>query len=76
MLFFMGSSAHLAGVSGLGHGALMGAQTTGLIAALVIIAALQANAIFGKQGPMTTVKGVITSGLILTVVLWAVVDML
>ena len=54
----------------------MGAQTTGLIAALVIIAALQANAIFGKQGPITTVKGVITSGLILTIVLWAVVDML
>ena len=76
MLFFMGSSVHLTGVSGLGHGALMGAETTGLIAALVIVAALQANAIFGKQGPMTTVRGVIVSGLILTVVLWVVVDML
>jgi uncharacterized membrane protein len=72
MLFFMGSSAHLSG----GHGALMGAETTGLIAALVIVAALQANAIFGKQGPMTTVRGVIVSGLILTVVLCVVVDML
>lgn len=72
MLFFMGTTMHLGG----GHGALMGAATTGLIAALVIVAALEANAIFGKQGPMTSVQGVIGSGLALTVVLWAVVDML
>jgi uncharacterized membrane protein len=72
MLFFMGSSAHLAG----GHGMLMGAETTGLIAALVVVAALEANAIFGKQGPMASVKGVIVSGLVLTVLLWAIVDML
>jgi len=37
--------------------------------ALVIVGALELNAIFGKQGPMVTVKGVITSGLALTVVL-------
>jgi len=36
---------------------------------LVIIGALELNAIFGKQGPMTSVKGVISCGLILTVVL-------
>ncbi len=66
MLFFMGSSAHYA------HGGLNG-NTTALIVALVIIAALELNAIFGKQGPMTSVRGVIGCGLALTAVLWAVV---
>ena len=47
-----------------------------LIVALVIIAALELNAIFGKQGPLVTVRGVIVSGLALTVVLWAVVQLL
>jgi len=69
MLFFMGSSAHYA------HGGLDG-NTTALIVSLVIIAALEANAIVGKQGPMTTVKGVITCGFGLTAVLWAVVALL
>jgi uncharacterized membrane protein len=69
MLFFMGSSAHYA------HGGLNG-NSTALIVALVIIAALELNAIFGKQGPMTTVRGVIVSGLVLTAVLWAVVALL
>ena len=66
MLFFMGSSAHYA------HGGLNG-NTTALIVALVIIAALELNAIFGKQGPLTTVRGVIACGFGLTAVLWAVV---
>ena len=47
----------------------MGSDTTPIIISLVIIAALELNAIFGKQGPMTTIKGVITSGLVLTVIL-------
>ncbi len=66
MLFFMGSSAHYA------HGGLAG-NTTALIVALVIIAALELNAIFGKQGPLTTVRGVISCGLGLAAVLWGVV---
>lgn len=66
MLFFMGSSAHMA------HGPL-GGSSAALWVALVIIAALEANAIFGKQGPMTTVRGVLLSSLVLTAVLWAVV---
>lgn len=67
MLFFMGSSAHMP------HG-IVGGEGSSLdwIVALVIVAALEANAIFGKQGPMTTVRGVIVSGLVLTAVLWAV----
>ena len=62
MLYFMGSSAHLP------NGPFVGGNMTALIILLVIIAALELNAIFGKQGPMTTVKGVITSSF----VLWAV----
>ena len=76
MLFLMGSSTHLPSASGLGHGMVGNSGLTALIVALVIVAALQLNAIFGKQGPMTTVRGVITSGFVLTGVLWAVLAML
>lgn len=62
MLYFMGSSAHFSA------GGLEG-NSTALLVALVIVAALEGNAIFGKQGPMTTIRGVITCGLVLTVVL-------
>jgi uncharacterized membrane protein len=61
MLYLMGSSAHY-------HNGSVGENGTALIIALVIVAAIQANAIFGKQGPMTTVRGFITCGLALTVV--------
>jgi uncharacterized membrane protein len=66
MLFFMGSSAHYA------HGGLNG-NTMALIVALVIIAALEINAIAGKPGPMASVRGVISCGFGLTAILWAVV---
>jgi uncharacterized membrane protein len=70
MLFFMGSSAHMP------HGMLGGSTTTALVISLVIIIALELNAIFGKQGPMTTVRGVIASGVVLTAVLWGVLAIL
>ncbi len=71
LLFFMGSSAHLP------HGMVEdSSRQTPLIVALIIIAALQLNAIFGKPGPMASVRGVIVSGLVLTGVLWAVVQLL
>jgi len=69
MLFLMGSSAHYA------HGGLNG-NTTALIAALAIIAVLQLNAIFGKPGPIASVRGVIVSGLALTIVLWGILEIL
>ena len=69
MLFFMGSSAHF------GHGPLTG-NTTALIATLAIIAVLELNAIFGKPGPMASVRGVIYCGFGLTAVLWAIVEVL
>ncbi len=69
MLFFMGSSAHLpSGVTG-GAGA-------GFWIALVIILAIEINGIVGKQGPITTVSGVITSGFVLTAVLWGLLKLL
>jgi uncharacterized membrane protein len=75
MLFFMGSGVHLVTASGVGHGPLSG-NTVPLVVSLVIILALELNAIFGKQGPMTTVRGVIISGLVLTAVLWGVLRFL
>ncbi|MCZ6460459.1 MAG: urate hydroxylase PuuD [Gammaproteobacteria bacterium] len=69
MLFFMGSSAHYA------HGGLNG-NTTALAVSLAIIAVLELNSIFGKPGPMASVKGVIISGFALWIVLWAVVEVL
>jgi len=63
MLFLMGSSAHLS------SGAL-GTAGIGFWIALGIIVVLEINAIVGKQGPITTVSGVITSGFVLTAVLW------
>jgi uncharacterized membrane protein len=42
---------------------------TALYVVLALIAALEVNAIVGKQGPMTTVKGVIHSSLGLTAVM-------
>lgn len=49
-------------------------STTGLYIALGLIVLLEINAIVGKQGPMTTVKGVIHMSLLLTVVTWALLN--
>lgn len=71
MLFFMGSSAHLS------QGTLMAAidrSAVGVIVALLIIAAVEINGIIGKPGVLTTVRGVIISGLVLTLVLYGVVS--
>jgi hypothetical protein len=38
-------------------------MSVGLICVLVLVLALEANAIFGKIGPMATVKGVVHSSL-------------
>lgn len=68
MLFFMGASAHLGG-----NGAIPvnveGASMVGLIASLGIILVLEANAIFGKLGPITSITGVVHCSLALTAVL-------
>ena len=44
----------------------------GFLVPLLIIVLLEINAIVGKMGPITTVKGVIHSSLLLTVVLFGI----
>ena len=65
MLFFMGSGAHLGG-----NGLVTDASTAGLGVIMLLILALEGNAIFGKQGPITKVSGVIGCSLGLTAVLY------
>ena len=66
MLFFMGSSAHMA------NGLIGDASPISLGIVLAIIAILEGNAIFGKVGPMAKVSGVIGCGFALTAVLYGV----
>ena len=69
MLYFMGSSAHLPNGS-------MISEMNALIAALVVIAAIEINAIFGKPGPIASVRGVIVSGFVLLLVMWGLLKVL
>ena len=66
MLFGMLASKHLP----------LEASATGLIACVILILLLEANALFGKTGPMTSVKGVIHCSLGLTAVIWALLAFL
>ena len=66
MLLGMLASKHLA----------LGGTTTGLFAAMGLIVALEANALFGGQGPMKSVSGVIHSSLALTIVVFALLNFL
>lgn len=71
LLFFMGASRHL-GLTipeGFSPGLVLGVIT-------LIILALEVNAIKGKLGPLTTVKGVIHCGVGLLVVLYALIEVL
>lgn len=70
MLYFMVAHMHgagAAGTSGLGGWSLW--------VAIVVVLGLEANAVFGQTGPITTVKGVISSSLALTVVLGLIVGL-
>jgi uncharacterized membrane protein len=68
MLYFMGAARHLQADVVL-NPAVLGALG-------IVIGALWINGIVGKTGPMTSVKGVITSGLVLTVVLYGMIEVL
>ena len=72
MLFFMASSVHLAQLAT----PVTSASILSLIVVFGIIALLEVNAIKGKTGPMTSVKGVIHMGLLLTLVLYLGIDIL
>jgi uncharacterized membrane protein len=62
MLFGMLASKHL----------YIDTSATALYIGLAIIVALEINALVGKTGPMTTVKGVIHCSIALTAALWAI----
>ena len=72
MLFFMASSVHLAQLAT----PVMNASILSLIVVFGIILALALNGLKGKTGPMTSVKGVIHMGLLLTLVLYLAIDLL
>lgn len=67
MLFGMLASKHLY---------IEGADGVGFYASIALIVALQANALFGKLGPLASVKGVIHCSLALTAVIWALLALL
>ncbi len=71
LLFFMGACRHLSLniPEDFSPGLVMGVTT-------LLILALELNAIKGKMGPMTTVKGVVHCGLGLLVVLYGLVEVL
>ncbi|KAA1194514.1 antitermination protein NusG [Pseudohalioglobus sediminis] len=66
MLFGMLASKHLP----------IEASAVGFGASVVVILALEANALFGKTGPMTSVVGVVHCSLALTGVIWALLALL
>ena len=76
MLFFMGASAHLSGIGRVPMSSEGGTSMLAIILTLAIILALEANAIKGKTGPMTSVVGVIHSGIGLGAVLLLIVEFL
>ncbi len=72
MLFFMASSVHLAQLSQ----PVMSASKLSLLAVFGLVVLLEINGIKGKTGPMTSVKGVIHMGLLLTLVLYLGIELL
>jgi uncharacterized membrane protein len=65
MLFYMASARHL--IYGVGEQSNV---TLYWILVFITVFGIQANAVFGKQGVMTTIRGVITSGFVLTVIFY------
>ena len=74
MLFFMAAARGLA--LPISSDPVTASISTAIIAASVIILLLQANGLYGKTGPMTSVMGVIHCGLVLTIVLYLCVTYL
>ncbi len=62
MAFFMLAGPHYAGYG-------MGVGSMAMWITLAIVGVLEVNAVVGKQGPMTTVRGVIVSSLVLTLII-------
>jgi len=69
MLFFMGASAHMDGYGRVPMSSDGGVSEMAMALCLLIILALEGNAIKGKMGPMASVVGVIHCGVALAIVL-------
>lgn len=76
MLFFMGASAHLGGAGRLPMSMEDGVSSLAQVLCLAVILGLELNGLKGKQGPMTSVAGVIHMGLALTAVLILIMQFL
>ena len=72
MAFGMLAGPHFIGGAGYGFAT----PTLGWWLAIAVVLALEVNALVGKQGPMTTVRGVISSSIVLTAVLVLILEML
>ncbi len=72
MLFFMASSKYLYAI----QTPIANVATAALVAVFGLILLLEFNAIKGKTGPMTSVSGVIHMGVLLTVVLYLMMELL
>lgn len=70
------SGPMLFGMLGAKHLYSIDAGITGLIACAVLLLALEANALFGKLGPLASVKGVIHMSVLLTAVVWVLLALL
>jgi uncharacterized membrane protein len=76
MLFFMGASAHLAGIGRAPMSSEVGVSSLAMILCLLIIAALEVNAVKGKTGPITSIAGVIHCGIGLAAALLIIMEFL
>ncbi|MFT4824941.1 MAG: putative membrane protein [Halioglobus sp.] len=65
------SGPMLFGMLGSKHLYIADVSAMGFYACLALIVVLQANALFGKMGPMASVKGVIHCSIALTAAVWA-----
>ena len=74
MLFFMGASGHLSGIGRIPLSSEGGASSSAILLTLLLVAALEINAIKGKTGPMTSVTGVIHCGIGLMAVLLVLIE--
>lgn len=69
MLYFMGAGGHGA----IGAGGAWNQPEIAFWLLVVIVLAIEGNAIWGKTGPITTVKGVITSSLVLWLIMLLII---
>jgi uncharacterized membrane protein len=70
------SGPMLFGMLGSKHLFIEGAGGVGFYACVAVILLLEVNALFGKTGPLTSIKGVIHCSIGLTALLWAMLHFL